>query len=40
VPSKTAVSLFFIAILFYFAGTFVWCRRWDSNPHEVALTGF
>ena len=17
-----------------------WCRRWDSNPHEVALTGF
>jgi hypothetical protein len=18
----------------------VWCRRWDSNPHEVALTGF
>src|SRR5215216_6962019 len=19
---------------------FVWCRRWDSNPHEVALTGF
>ena len=20
--------------------TFVLCRRWDSNPHEVALTGF
>jgi len=20
--------------------TFVQCRRWDSNPHEVALTGF
>jgi len=19
---------------------FVLCRRWDSNPHEVALTGF
>jgi hypothetical protein len=18
----------------------MWCRRWDSNPHEVALTGF
>ena len=18
----------------------MWCRRWDSNTHEVALTGF
>jgi hypothetical protein len=21
-------------------GIFALCRRWDSNPHEVALTGF
>jgi hypothetical protein len=23
-----------------FCRSFVMCRRWDSNPHEVALTGF
>jgi hypothetical protein len=23
-----------------FCRKFVLCRRWDMNPHEVALTGF
>jgi hypothetical protein len=25
---------------FFICRRFTLCRRWDSNPHEVAITGF